>query len=672
HVTVEDSYLCGYLKIKGLTEEYPTLTTFFAGEIISRKRPFLTRKWDADEDVDRKHWGKFKPFYKYAKSFNSDDFDYEALENSDYVFMRWKEQFLVPDHTIKDISGASFAGFYYICFQKSTATIEGYYYHRSSECSQAEGGSCRISMEAQRYPISVRVIGVIHKEKSKMYMTSVLWSDQNDIVVYRTFGDFKKMHKQLKNAFPPASKLRKSGRVIPKFQDQRAKRQRGSPIKSVVRLRVLQKYCDELLSCDPRVSQSADLIQFFHPKDQDLQPEFSKNSIMITPPNDETAGAGQGGNVTQPFVTETYICVAAYETKDTKNKPFKVAVDEKVDVLIKDKAGWWLVENEDKRMAWFPAPYLEKLDDEYDDDLDGIPERGTLYTAVKSYKANKDDEITVTIGAVVEVLQQDDTGWWLIRYNGKSGYIPTMYLQPYSFPHIHMMGRHQDHHPSSPLQVPSPRLEQQSQHLSRSQGNLLQLPNVRSSSSHPLQPYSSHKSHSLTILSEQPPAQPATRAAASATVAAPSAAAQPGAAGPAPPPTIMVEMDRDEDQHGRSLTEDSEGSFLSDGSDLSFSDNVSSISESSSFSLNVSANDEQLRLSRTPPPMGINHLSPTSGLGGRMVPSISDPNLYKGPTAPKVPPRPQAQDILTRCTTITRKNAARGALSPTPTEILSR
>lgn len=33
---------------------------------------------------------KFKPFYKYAKSFNSDDFDYEALEGSDYIFMRWK------------------------------------------------------------------------------------------------------------------------------------------------------------------------------------------------------------------------------------------------------------------------------------------------------------------------------------------------------------------------------------------------------------------------------------------------------------------------------------------------------------------------------------------------------------------------------------------------------
>ena len=139
HVDLENSYLCGYLKIKGLTEEYPTLTTFFDGEIISKKHPFLTRKWDADEDVDKKHWvslmgsnplalaevlnysgqliymiihlksfilfqSKFLSFYQlYRSTFNSDAFDYDALDSTDYVFMRWKEHFLVPDHTIKGI-----------------------------------------------------------------------------------------------------------------------------------------------------------------------------------------------------------------------------------------------------------------------------------------------------------------------------------------------------------------------------------------------------------------------------------------------------------------------------------------------------------------------------------------------------------------------------------------
>jgi len=77
--------------------------------------------------------GKFASFYQYAKNFNSDTFDYEAMQASDFVYMRWKEHFLVPDHTIRDINGASFAGFYYTCFQKSAATIEGYYYHRNSE-----------------------------------------------------------------------------------------------------------------------------------------------------------------------------------------------------------------------------------------------------------------------------------------------------------------------------------------------------------------------------------------------------------------------------------------------------------------------------------------------------------------------------------------------------------
>ncbi|XP_069569613.1 NADPH oxidase organizer 1a [Brachyistius frenatus] len=489
-------------------------------------------------------------------------------------------------------------------------------------------------MEVERYPISVRLVGVMHKEKIKMYLTSVLWSDQNDILVYRSLKDFKKMHKQMKNAFPPASKLKKSDRIIPTFQDKKIKpigRKKG-PTKSLVRLKNLQKYCNELLSCDPRVSQSADLIRFFHPSDQDMQPEFAKNSIMVMPSENEIRN--DGGNVTQPFVTETYRCVAPYETKDTKNKPFKVAVDENVDVLIKDKAGWWLVEKENKQMAWFPAPYLEKIDDDGDDDdeIDSIPERGMLYSAVKTYKATKDDEINVNIGAVVEVLQKSDNGWWLIRYKGEAGYIPTMYLQPHNYPHIHLTPHHQDRRVSSPLSSLPSNLVQQSK-FSRSQGNLLAAAPAR-------------------WFSPNPPAARTTFSAAPVVTTSP-------AAKHAPPPTIMVEMDGEEEPRAGSPPEDSEGSFGSDSSDVSFSDDLSSSSASSFLDLSRGANDEQLRLSRTPPPMASNHLSPTSPLEGKLIHSVSDPNLFKMPAAPRVPPRPQTQDILSRCTTITRKNAAR-------------
>jgi hypothetical protein len=45
--------------------------------------------------------GKFLAFNQYSRTFNSDSFDYEELRKTDFVFMRWKEHFLVPDHTIK-------------------------------------------------------------------------------------------------------------------------------------------------------------------------------------------------------------------------------------------------------------------------------------------------------------------------------------------------------------------------------------------------------------------------------------------------------------------------------------------------------------------------------------------------------------------------------------------
>ncbi len=103
-------------------------------------------------------------FYPYSKTFNSDTFDYDALEATDYVFMRWKEHFLVPDHTIKDINGASFAGFYYICFQKSESSVEGFYFHRHSEwCVQSGSTLSCCSYELLSSVSSAMYIRVIQK-----------------------------------------------------------------------------------------------------------------------------------------------------------------------------------------------------------------------------------------------------------------------------------------------------------------------------------------------------------------------------------------------------------------------------------------------------------------------------------------------------------------------------
>ncbi|KAL2221172.1 vacuolar import and degradation protein [Thermoascus aurantiacus ATCC 26904] len=135
HVDMAESYLCGYLRIQGLTEDHPTLTTFFEGEIIGTKHTFQTRHeaWGATEKTDMHHWARFPAWRPLAKQAKRPDFTYKNFAQREHIFMRWKEYFLVPDHRVRTISGASFEGFYYICFNQVEGTVSGIYFHAKSE-----------------------------------------------------------------------------------------------------------------------------------------------------------------------------------------------------------------------------------------------------------------------------------------------------------------------------------------------------------------------------------------------------------------------------------------------------------------------------------------------------------------------------------------------------------
>ncbi|KAG7287671.1 hypothetical protein NEMBOFW57_007184 [Staphylotrichum longicolle] len=136
HVDMRESFLCGYLKIQGLTDDHPTLTTYFEGEIIGSKYGFITQHqgWGASEKIDISHWSKFTAFRPYLKQARKGGQtiikDVDQREN---IFMRWKEQFLVPDHRVRTINGASFEGFYYICFNQVRGEVSGIYFHSKSE-----------------------------------------------------------------------------------------------------------------------------------------------------------------------------------------------------------------------------------------------------------------------------------------------------------------------------------------------------------------------------------------------------------------------------------------------------------------------------------------------------------------------------------------------------------
>lgn len=84
------------------------------------------------------HWNRFaawKRLYRPSpkqSAINSRE-NYRDFAEHENIFMRWKEYFLVPDHRVTAISGASFEGFYYICFNQKRASFSGIYYHAKSE-----------------------------------------------------------------------------------------------------------------------------------------------------------------------------------------------------------------------------------------------------------------------------------------------------------------------------------------------------------------------------------------------------------------------------------------------------------------------------------------------------------------------------------------------------------
>ncbi|XP_032896123.1 NADPH oxidase organizer 1-like [Amblyraja radiata] len=477
-----------------------------------------------------------------------------------------------------------------------------------------------------RYLLNVRIIGLMQHKKQKTYLTSVLWSDKNDVLVYRTFEEFKKFHKKVEKYFPlEAGRIKKSNRVLPKFEDVSLKERRHSKVsKSMLRMAMLENYCSELLRSSVTIATDEGVMQFFLPTDKDLTPSTPKDSVIIMPSAfgrkkstwRRTDGSGLQ-NITQPVALEYYKCIATYEGKDTKNKPFKVMESETVDVINKNTSGWWLVENERKQVAWFPAPYLRKsltstLSRTSDTEIN-VSSLESQYYAAKDYQATDDDELSLQVGIMVEVLRKSIDGWWLASYNGECGYVPSVYLQPYRNPH----SKFQLLNNSS-----SPNLARPVKDAHHRLSNVDQTNHNDYSSTKPTRKQlERQRSKSVNCLSDENRSQmesPFFHLNQTASLSDDASSSTVSSA-----------------KSSSSVDSCSDGLNTSQGSDGVFERNdFLSPPQSASKNLNSSF-EKQMELSPDP------EISPGE--------NISEANLV-----PKIPPRPQRDELLTRCTTLTK------------------
>ncbi|KAI9006927.1 vacuolar import and degradation protein-domain-containing protein [Hyaloraphidium curvatum] len=138
--TVEGARLSGSFSISNLAPSCPTLTTFWEAEVISSVQAFRTGKWGATEEIDLIHWRRLGPCFEangFEAAFLGSEGEPPDFHQSPVIFMRLKEEFLIPDHRASCISGVSFQGFYYISFERRSRALSGVYFFPTSAAFQS-------------------------------------------------------------------------------------------------------------------------------------------------------------------------------------------------------------------------------------------------------------------------------------------------------------------------------------------------------------------------------------------------------------------------------------------------------------------------------------------------------------------------------------------------------
>lgn len=256
------------------------------------------------------------------------------------------------------------------------------------------------------------------------------WSDGSDTFVRRSWKEFRQLQKTLKETFPvEAGLLRRSDRLLPKLPGAPLLSRRGRTGRGLARLRLLETYAQALLATVDRVLRSPVLIGFFEPQAWDLESTLPPSSVVILPAleSEKSSPRTVDSLDIQSLEVQSLCCVQPFHTLDIQGRSFLAEAQESLNVLLRHPSGWWLVENEDQQMAWFPAPYLDEMAPEV-----GLTEgsSGSQFCASQAYNGICADELSVPAGACVQVLETSDRGWWLCRYGDRAGLLPSVLLHP--------------------------------------------------------------------------------------------------------------------------------------------------------------------------------------------------------------------------------------------------
>jgi hypothetical protein len=120
--------LCGTLTADGLPHQEGPITSFWRGDVIDMVHAtFETPHFNMASADDFKHWSQFHAFHKLScrRAADMACLNPAEVDSTGCVFMRWKELSFLS--RTKEQETLTIAGFYYVCMDRVSGTIEAWY-----------------------------------------------------------------------------------------------------------------------------------------------------------------------------------------------------------------------------------------------------------------------------------------------------------------------------------------------------------------------------------------------------------------------------------------------------------------------------------------------------------------------------------------------------------------
>ncbi|XP_032901445.1 neutrophil cytosol factor 1 isoform X2 [Amblyraja radiata] len=258
-----------------------------------------------------------------------------------------------------------------------------------------------------------------------VYMLMVKWSDLSEKLIYRKFSEIYDFHKMLKELFPiEAGEIDSKARTLPHLP---APRWLEGHKATENRQSTLSDYFQSLLNLPPKISRCQWIVNFLQVRPDDVAlpfPHATKKTETYLLPKDRARSSSS--EITGPMLLQTYRSIAVYQ----KNSKYEMSIQtgDIVEIVEKNQNGWWFCQLEGRR-GWLPAAFLEPLDSPDENEEQEPNYEGEVYKVIHSYKAEQQDELSLSEDELVDVIHKLLDGWWVVRKGEITGYYPSMHLQ---------------------------------------------------------------------------------------------------------------------------------------------------------------------------------------------------------------------------------------------------